>query len=92
MNKTQHFDLINGTFTPEEARQVLGTMVKNKIAYHSLESHSDSEISGGSKLHSKERLHSLRELNESLKELFETASAQNKSLKIRGRIEIDFVE
>lgn len=91
MNTTHHFNLIDGTFSPEEASQVLGTMVKNKIDYHSLESHSDSEITGSSKLHSKERLQSLQELNANLKELFEIAAAQKKSLQINGKIQIDLV-
>ena len=92
MNTTRHFQLIDGTFSPQEAGRILGSMVKSKIDYHSLESHSDSERARGSKAHSQERLQTLRDLNANLKELFETAAAQNKSLKISGTIEIDFVE
>ena len=92
MNPTRHFQLIDGTFTPEEASKVLGSMVKSKIDYHTLESHSDSELSGGSKFHSKERLQNLRELNAKLKELFESAAVGNRKLKINGTIEIDLVD
>ena len=92
MNPTRHFQLIDGTFSPEEASKVLGSMVKNKIDYHTLESHSDSELSGGSKLHSEERLENLRELNAKLRQLFDNASAENKRLRISGTIEIDFVD
>ena len=92
MNTTLYFELIDGTFSPKEASQVLGSMLKSKIDYHSLVSHSDSELSGDSKIRFKERFQQLQNLNSKLKELFETAATANRNLKICGRLKIDFVD
>ena len=92
MNKhSNHFQLIDGTFTPDQARQVLGAMVKSKIDYHTLEKHSEGERSGI--LHdSEQRLQSLRALDTKLKSLFESTRASGAKLKVTGSIEITLVE
>ena len=90
-NQTQQFQLIDGTFTPDQARQVLGAMVKSKIDYHSLEQHSEGERSGIPG-HSEERLQSLRDLAAELKALFESAQASGAQLKVKGNIEITLME
>lgn len=90
-NQTYHFQLIDGTFSPDQARQVLGTMVKNKIDYHSLEKHSEGERSGIPD-HSEERLQALRALATELKALFESAQASGVQLKVKGNIEITWME
>jgi len=92
MNKTRLFQLIEGTFSPEEANRILGAMVKSKIDYHTLERHSHSERSHAGKARSEERLEELPELKASLKEFFETAAATDRKLKISGTIEIGFVD
>ncbi len=92
MNPVKEFKLIEGTFSPEEANQVLGAMVKSKINYHSIEKHSHSELSGGNSANSEERLRYLHDLNAQLKKLFETAAAENKRLKISGNIVINLVD
>lgn len=91
MNTTKHFQLIDGTFTPDQARQVLGAMVKSKIDFHTLENHSEGERSGITH-HAEERLGSLRALDADLKMLFENARRAGVSLKVKGNIEISFVE
>lgn len=92
MNKTRLFQLIEGTFSPEEANRILGAMVKSKIDCHTLERHSHSERSHSGKARSEERLEELRELNASLKEFFETAAATERKLKTSGTIEIGFAD
>ncbi|MEP2776833.1 MAG: hypothetical protein ABJQ29_11605 [Luteolibacter sp.] len=92
MNETRHFQLIDGTFTPQEAGQVLGSMVKSKIDYHTRENHSDMERSGGKKAHSETRLRDLRELNASLREFFESTNAGNHNLKFSGQITIEVLD
>ncbi len=92
MNKqTHHFQIIDGTFTPDQARQVLGAMVKSKIDYHTLEKRSEVERSGITD-HSEERLQSLRALAAEFKALFESAEASGAQLKVKGKIEITLME
>lgn len=88
MNEPQHFQLINGVFTAEDASRILGAMVKAKIDYHTLERHSHSERDKAGQIRSEERLDSLRDLSARLKEFLETAVAEKRSLKISGIIEI----
>lgn len=91
MNTPQHFQLIDGTFTPDQARQVLGAMLKSKIDFHSLENHSERERSGVVD-HSVERLQILRALDANLKALFDSASSSGANLKVKGNIEITLVD
>ncbi len=88
---TRQFQLIDGTFTPDQARQVLGAMVKSKIDFHTLESHSEGERSGAGR-GSEERLASLRKLDADLKSLFESARESDVKLKVTGSFEISMVE
>lgn len=85
------FQLIDGTFTPDQARQVLGAMVQSKIDYHTLEKHSEGERSGMTH-HSEERLRSLRALAAELKDVFESSYPSGAQLKVTGKIEITLME
>ena len=87
MNTPETFQLIDGTFTPDQARHILGALVKSKIAYHTLENHSEGERSGILD-HSEERLQALRKLDADLKELFKTANQAGAKLNISGTIAI----
>lgn len=88
MNEPQHFQLINGVFTAEDASRILGAMVKGKIDYHTLERHSHSERNREAQIRTEERLDELCEINAQIKELLETAAAGKRSLRISGVIEI----
>jgi hypothetical protein len=92
MNTQHQFELIDGTFTPDQARQVLGAMVKSKIDFHSLLKHSENERSAQSGLSSEERLPALRELDQKLKALFESAKTDGKKLIVKGGFEITLVD
>jgi hypothetical protein len=92
MNTPHHFKLIDGTFTPDQARQVLGAIVKSKIDFHSLNKLSETERSAQSDLSSEERLQSLRALDTELKALFKSAQASGAKLKVTGSFEIALVE
>lgn len=88
MSEPQHFQLINGVFTAEDANRILGAMVKAKIDYHTLERQSHSERDKAGQIRSEERLDALRDLSARLKEFLEAAVAEKRSLKISGIIEI----
>lgn len=90
-NQLYQFQLIDGTFTPNQARQILGAMVQSKISYRSLEKRSEGERSGMTR-NSEERLRSLRALAAELKDVFESASASGAKLKVTGEIKITLME
>jgi hypothetical protein len=88
--KQQCFKLIDGTFTPSEAKQVLLSMVKSKIDFHGLQLLSNRERFGRDVDHSEKRLVVLKGLESSLKELLESAAQTNQKLRVDGWIEISF--
>lgn len=92
MNIPHKFKLIDGIFSPGQAQQVLGAMVKSKIDFHSLEKHSETERSGVGEEASRARLEHLRNLDGALKRLFETAKDSGKRLKISGNIEVTYLD
>lgn len=53
MKTNLNFDLINGTFQPAEAKNVLFTLIKDKINFHELEMFSAYERYGVELPHSK---------------------------------------
>ncbi len=90
MKAPQRFQLIDGTFTPAEAGEVLLSLVKSKIDHHSLEKYSNEERFGRDLAHSEKRLHELRKLNAALKELLALAADEKQNLRVDGWIEISF--
>ena len=92
MNKKHQFKLIDGIFSPGQAQQVLGAMVKSKIDFHSLQKHSEAERSGVAEEASGSRLEYLRNLDGEFKRLAEAAKASGKRLKISGDIEVTFLD
>ena len=86
----QHFQLIDGTFTPSEASRVLLSLVKSKMDHHRVEKFSNEERFGRDLAHSEKRLRELAELDRALKKLFGSISP-TQNLKIKGSIEITFV-
>ena len=92
MNTATQLQLIDGTFTPEEARQVVGAMVKSKIDFHTLAIHSEDERSGITDGQTEKRLRVLRGIEAQLKDLCESAQAAGAKLKVKGLIEISLEE
>ena len=90
-NQLHHFQLIDGIFTPDQTRQILGALVKSKINYHSLEKLSESELTGNTR-QSEQRLQSLRALAAELNILFDSAMASESRLKVLGKFEITLIE
>ncbi len=88
MNAPHHFQLINGTFTPAEASQILLSLVKNKIDYHSREKFSDRERHGKDPALSAKRLQELTALQDSLNRFLASAAESGLALEINCRIEI----
>jgi hypothetical protein len=92
MKTNLSFDLINGTFHPTEAKNILFTLIKDKINFHELEMFSAYERYGIELPHSKKRVAELKnellKIEETIKE-FEKANAD---IQIIGSIEMKAVE
>lgn len=88
MNSPQRFKLIDGTFAPAEAMELLLNLVNSKIDYHRLRLASDEVRFGQDLAHSEKRIGELRQLEASLKSFLSSASAEGQQLSIAGWVEI----
>lgn len=86
------FDLINGTFQPAEAKNVLFTLIKDKINFHELEMFSAYERYGIELPHSKKRVADLKNALLQIEETIKEFEKSNSNIQIKGKIEIIAVE
>lgn len=91
MHPTHRHQLVDGTFTPAEAAQVLLSLVKSKIDFHTLEKASNEERFGRDTAHSERRLEELRRLQETLRLACQDAAEAGQQLRVSGVIEITAV-
>lgn len=88
MKKAQTVNLIEGTFTPEDAKELLVELLKSKINFHNLKNWRSKEQFGKSDLLSTKKLEYLNEARENLKTFLEEAINQKKSITINSTIEL----
>lgn len=88
MKAEQSFQLIDGSFSPQQAREILGAMIRHKIDYHSREKFSNSERFGEIKSCNEKRFKSLQLLEKQLMQALQEAEKSGKSLIIEGVIKI----
>lgn len=88
MKDTHQFQLIDGTFRPEDASRVLLSLVDRKMDYHRAEKFSNEERFGRDSSHSEKRLGELARLKEALSDLLASAETGRQNVAISGRIEI----
>lgn len=92
MSNKSNFKLIDGTFSPEEAKTILSTLINNKIDYHNLQIFSDGERFGEEvTAKTTQRIAELKQDLESLHSQVEQAKASNKKFTIKSSIAIDLV-
>lgn len=92
MDTIELYKLIDGTFTPADAKTVLFSLVESKIRYHWMEKFSNLERFGKDINHSEKRVEELVKLYGDLKVTLEKAAENNKNVKLRGTIELIFVD
>lgn len=80
--------LINGIFTPSEMKEVLLTMIANKINFHHLKNLRSLEKEGFEDEHSKKRLVELHQLKT---EIHALTIDDNELVKLKSTIEIELV-
>ena len=84
----QEINLIVGSFSPQEARKVLTTVIKSKINYHKIELLSDYERFNTDESNSHKRIAYLQNALENVLELVNKAIEENKSFEIVGNISV----
>lgn len=92
MEKKQSFKLIEGDFSPSDARNILFALVNSKINFHSLESFGISVRSSGDTSFHEKRVKELATVNIDIKRLMDFAEANKLGLKIHSTINIELME
>ena len=89
MKKKETIELIKGSFTADEAREILLQMLNNKIKFHDLKNWSSMERFGKSDVFSEERLKSLKESRKKLEQLLAESISGEETITINSTIEIN---
>jgi len=89
MKKNETIELIKGTFTPDEAREILLQLLNSKINFHNLKNWSSRERFGKPNADSEQRLIKLEESRKKVERLISTSINEKKSLIINSSIEIN---
>ncbi len=88
----KEFKLIDSTFTPNEANNVLSDLIKSKISYHKLDDFSQHIRFERDSQHSKNRIEQLQATQEELKEFINIAKAKGVNLVIKSNVFIEYTE
>lgn len=89
MKKTETIELVKGSFTPHEAREVLFQLLNGKINFHNLKNWSSRETFGKPDANSEQRLKYLVESQKNVEMLVLEATAEQKTIIINSTIEIN---
>lgn len=93
MEKKESIELIKGKFTPDDAREILLSLLNSKISFHNLKDWTARERTGHPDPDSAPRLQRLRESRIKVDALFPKSAAENnkeKFISIHSVIEIHF--
>lgn len=85
--------LVEGTFTPSEAKDVVSSLIKEKLNFHKihrlsiLEGNDNSDIS-----YDNSRVMQLIDAQDNFKELCKMVDEDGKRMKIHGLLEIEIID
>lgn len=88
----KEFKLIDSTFSPIEANNVLSDLIKSKISYHKLDDFSQHIRFERDSQHSKNRIEQLQATQEELREFINIAKANGVNLTIKSTVFIEYAE
>lgn len=88
MSKTEKLTLIEGTFSCEEAKEVLLNIFSTKIQFHVMKNFSSIERLGKEDKNANKRIPKLKKSTEKLLKVIKQAEAKNKKLVITSEINI----
>jgi hypothetical protein len=89
MKKSETIELIKGTFTPDEAREMLLQLLNSKISFHNLKNWSSRERFGKPDDYSEQRLRSLDESRKKVEKFIADLADGEKNIIINSTIEIN---
>lgn len=91
MEPSQTFKLVEGTFSPPEAADVLFSLIANKIKFHQVQLLGIKEEIDDQELFSEQRIQSLRDSKNMVKDVILNARDKGFQLQIDGDIRIKLV-
>ncbi len=89
MKQTETIDLIKGTFTPDEAREILLQLLNSKINFHNLKNWSSRERFGKPDTDSEQKLKYLEESRKNVEMFISKALDGKKNITINSSIEMN---
>lgn len=92
MKDLQKLVLIDGSFSPQDSREILMSVFKSKIQFHNNKNFSSQERFGHDDEVAVERIPQLIESIEKLIEILQEAEKEGKTLVIKSNVEIAFSE
>lgn len=88
-SKNKSYRLINGSFSPDAARQVLMSLINHKINFQQLNNWSHRERFGEDNPAAVKRVEELNQTREDIAQLIEEATAMGLKLSINSNIDIE---
>ncbi|MEP7232335.1 MAG: hypothetical protein ABI691_18885 [Ginsengibacter sp.] len=92
MENRHELKLIEGKFSPAEARKVISDLISSKINYHNMEAFSIKERFNGDTSYSEKRIKELKEARKSLEDIVGYAAGKGLKLKVESVIEVIFIQ
>ena len=90
MEKTQKLKLINGNFSPKDAKEILMNLFLGKIQFHQTKNFSSKERLGKEDKNALKRIDQLKKSLEKTQKLISDAELKNETLTITSEISIVF--
>jgi hypothetical protein len=89
--KDYQFQLVEGQYTPVEAKKILLGLINSKINFHQLENFSNEIRFSENTDHSKSRIELLTTASENITDLINYSIPNDMEFKIEGTIQISLV-
>lgn len=84
----ENVKLIDGKFSPTEAKEILLNMISNKIQFHTIKDFSSEIRTGEPEMKSRERIKDLREAKKKIIALLEAAEKDNLVVEVLSSVTI----
>ena len=88
MNKKQELKLIEGHFSPDEAREIVMNVFLSKIKFHQNKNFSSEERFGKEDVNAVKRIPELKKSMIAISELIDSAKQNNETLEITSEVKI----
>lgn len=91
-NLKKSFSLVENTFTSDEAREVLMSLIKSKLTFHNLKNLQSFEQTGKGNSKSEKRIEELKKMRDEMLQLISYAGKTGQKLKINSEINVELIE